>query len=429
MASTTTIDFTKGAGAVPSLPIGRIVVGERHRKDLGDIDGLAASIAELGLLQPVVVRPDGMLIAGERRLAAAKALGWTDIPVNVVDLDAVVRGEFAENTCREDFAPSALVAIGAEVERIERERAKARMTLGKVSTGLETGKTRDKTAARLGISGRTYEKAKAVVEAAESEPERFGKLVEDMDRTGKVSGAYWQLQRALDERRVLSLKPIEGKFSTLVFDCPWDHEVNLLGRAAPSYADMSLDELMALDVARWADKNCHLYLWVTGNVVPYGCTLMAKWGFAHKVMLTWRKPHFGLGSYFRHQAEYVLFGIRGDLGTRPAAQSISTVFDSPIGEHSEKPERFYEIVRASSYPPYGEAFQRKARPDFVNLFTSALSPRDDIGPHSRGEIERLRARDEELEREKRRREFQAAAASADPGVMPDIPAFLRRTAS
>jgi len=146
-------------------------------------------------------------------------------------------------------------------------------------------------------------------------------------------------------------------------------------------------------------------------------------------MLTWRKPHFGLGSYFRHQAEYVLFGIRGDLGTRPAAQSISTVFDAPIGEHSEKPERFYEIVRASSYPPYGEAFQRKARPDFVNLFTSALSPRDDIGPHSRGEIERLRARDEELEREKRRREFQAAAASADPGVMPDIPAFLRRTAS
>jgi hypothetical protein len=29
--------------------------------------------------------------------------------------------------------------------------------------------------------------------------------------------------------------------------------------------------------------------------------------------------------------------------------------------------RFYEIVRAASYPSYGEAFQRQARPDFVNL--------------------------------------------------------------
>jgi hypothetical protein len=34
----------------------------------------------------------------------------------------------------------------------------------------------------------------------------------------------------------------------------------------------------------------------------------------------------------------------------------------------KKPEKFYEIVRAASYPPYGEAFQRKDRSDFVNLF-------------------------------------------------------------
>jgi len=50
----------------PSLPINRIVIGERHRRDLGDIGGLAASIGELGLLQPIVVRPDGVLIAGAK---------------------------------------------------------------------------------------------------------------------------------------------------------------------------------------------------------------------------------------------------------------------------------------------------------------------------------------------------------------------------
>ena len=150
-------------------PISDIAVGARHRKDMGDIDGLAANIRDVGLLHPIVVRPDGVLIAGARRIAAFKALGRGEIPVTVVDLDSAARGEFAENVCRKDFTPSELVAIGAEVERIEREDAKARMTLGKVSTG--SGKARDKIAARLGVSGRTYEKAKTVVEAAEAEPE------------------------------------------------------------------------------------------------------------------------------------------------------------------------------------------------------------------------------------------------------------------
>ena len=52
-----------------------ITVGARHRKDLGDLDGLKASIAEHGLLQPLTVTDQGALICGARRLAAIKALG------------------------------------------------------------------------------------------------------------------------------------------------------------------------------------------------------------------------------------------------------------------------------------------------------------------------------------------------------------------
>jgi ParB-like chromosome segregation protein Spo0J len=54
------------------LPLESIVVGERHRKDMADIAKLAPNIAELGLLHPIVVRPDGRLIEGERRLRGAK---------------------------------------------------------------------------------------------------------------------------------------------------------------------------------------------------------------------------------------------------------------------------------------------------------------------------------------------------------------------
>ena len=107
--------------------IDEIVVGERHRRDLGDITSLAANLAELGLLHPILIRSDEMLIVGERRLLlAAKALGWTEITVNVVDLDAVVKGEFAENAHGKDFTLSEAVAMKRPLEAIERAAAKER---------------------------------------------------------------------------------------------------------------------------------------------------------------------------------------------------------------------------------------------------------------------------------------------------------------
>jgi len=54
-----------------SFPVDDIRIGERHRKDMGDLAGLAANMDEITLLQPIGVRPDGMLIWGERRLRAA----------------------------------------------------------------------------------------------------------------------------------------------------------------------------------------------------------------------------------------------------------------------------------------------------------------------------------------------------------------------
>ena len=65
------------------MPVDKIRVGKRHRKDMGDLDALAANMDALGLLHPVVVAPDGLLLSGERRVAAAKLLGWKTIPVTI----------------------------------------------------------------------------------------------------------------------------------------------------------------------------------------------------------------------------------------------------------------------------------------------------------------------------------------------------------
>jgi ParB family chromosome partitioning protein len=61
-----------------------IIIGHCYRQDLGDLQELAASIREFGLLRPVLITRDGRLIAGRRRLEACKLLGWETIPVIVV---------------------------------------------------------------------------------------------------------------------------------------------------------------------------------------------------------------------------------------------------------------------------------------------------------------------------------------------------------
>lgn len=175
--------------------------------------------------------------------------------------------------------------------------------------------------------------------------------------------------RERDQLRVQELAPRPGKYRTIIIDPPWDYgDLSIAGRAAPLYATMTHEELLALtpQMMEWAEDNCHLYLWATNNFVLRAGELMAAWGFSYKTMLTWIKPRIGLGSYFRNSTEQILFGVRGELRTR--SDSIPTHFEAPVGDHSEKPDRFYEIVVEASYGPGGEIFQRKERQEFINLY-------------------------------------------------------------
>jgi hypothetical protein len=62
------------------------------------------------------------------------------------------------------------------------------------------------------------------------------------------------------------------------------------------------------------------------------------WGFNFVTMLTWVKPSFGLGTYFRTTAKHILFEVRGRLLIR--ARNIGTHFAATKTFHSEKPMPF-----------------------------------------------------------------------------------------
>ena len=61
------------------LKIEEIRIKKRIRSDLGDLDELCQSMNKYGLLNPVTINRKKILLAGFRRLEAAKVLGWQEI--------------------------------------------------------------------------------------------------------------------------------------------------------------------------------------------------------------------------------------------------------------------------------------------------------------------------------------------------------------
>jgi ParB family chromosome partitioning protein len=83
------VEFGRAEPELRSVPVSAITTNARNpRRKLTGIDELAGSIRTHGLLQPVVVRVVGdmyQLVAGHRRLAAARDLGWERVPAMVRD--------------------------------------------------------------------------------------------------------------------------------------------------------------------------------------------------------------------------------------------------------------------------------------------------------------------------------------------------------
>lgn len=202
-----------------SLAINHVRVGDRHRKDFGDLDALAESIRTVGLLGPIVVDGDNNLVAGHRRLEACRKLGWPTVPVRRVrqinDAVMALKAERDENTCRKDFAPSEAVALGLALEELERPKAEERRAsthlAGKNPDGSpsvrangqdrsDRANTRDVVAPAVGLAPRTYARARNVVLAVDDpDPavaEAAKEAVVEMDATGNVSAAERKVKAA-----------------------------------------------------------------------------------------------------------------------------------------------------------------------------------------------------------------------------------------
>ena len=141
--------YVETLSASSGAPIGRLVPidrldpnPEQPRQVMGDLTELKASIAEKGIIEPLIVRPRGErygIIAGERRYQAAVQLGLTELPVVIRSADESESIELAliENLQRKDLtALEEAEALQALVHRFGYTHERLAKRLGKSRTSV-----------------------------------------------------------------------------------------------------------------------------------------------------------------------------------------------------------------------------------------------------------------------------------------------------
>ena len=103
--------------------IDEVVVRERIRTDLGELDSLMESLRRHGQFSPILITRDSELVAGHRRLESARRLGWDNIEAAVLDQvsdETLLELEIEENVQRKQLSNDELAAAVARLERLRR---------------------------------------------------------------------------------------------------------------------------------------------------------------------------------------------------------------------------------------------------------------------------------------------------------------------
>ena len=103
------------------IPLDDIRVKRRIREEPEDIEDLMNSMKRYGLMNPITINSENVLIAGRRRLEAARRLGWHMISANVIeatDRVSELEMEIEENTQRSNFTDQELMEAYTRLERL-----------------------------------------------------------------------------------------------------------------------------------------------------------------------------------------------------------------------------------------------------------------------------------------------------------------------
>lgn len=161
----------------------------------------------------------------------------------------------------------------------------------------------------------------------------------------------------------------EMKYQIIVIDPPWEikkvthpdrpNQINM------DYPLMTTEQIKSLPIGNIADDKCLCFLWTTQKFLYESKPILEGWGFKYLLTMVWEKtygksagmPLFG----FRWNAEFILVGYKGKLDLWIKGKPlIPVVFQAENIRHSQKPNKFYDLVESLGEPRI-DIFARRKR--------------------------------------------------------------------
>lgn len=225
-----------------------------------------------------------------------------------------------------------------------------------------------------GVSHDTIHKVETIEQKA---PEEIKQKV----KTGDISiNQAYQTVRRLEKVKAIEEKIIpkdtktksidiyntDKKYNIIYADPPWQYWDGGFKNQSLHYKTMTIEEICNLPVKDIADNDCILFLWVTYPVLQEAFKVIESWGFKYSTAgFVWVKknknantPFIGCGSWTRANSELCLIATKGHIERLDAG--ISQIVESPIEEHSKKPEIIRDlIVKLVGELPRIELFSRQ----------------------------------------------------------------------
>jgi len=368
-----------------------------------DYNNLKEDIKRNGILQPIDVTYNNVILDGHHRVKAARELGIKEVEVRIPELLYIDEDEYLISVAmnRRHLTEGQKAVLANEYRKILSEKVKKQRAVnaikkrwrpeqkylsetvtGKYNEGQEVD-TRKEASDKFKVSEWKVRTVQQIEDKAPDVYEKLhtgelqiyeAKIIAQLPEDKREIVLEKKLETKKDIRAIVRkinnaeknqyVKPIpEGKFSIIYADPPWEYEFSNsnMRDIENHYPTLELEKIKEIKVP--SDDNAILFLWTPAPKLEEALEVMKAWGFSYRTNIVWIKDKIGTGYYSRGKRELLLIGIKGEgIGAPLPENRPKSVIFAERTEHSKKPDIFYEIIE-KMYPKHSkiELFARNKR--------------------------------------------------------------------
>jgi N6-adenosine-specific RNA methylase IME4/predicted XRE-type DNA-binding protein len=357
---------------------------------------LKTSIAEQGILQPILVLPSGKIVDGVHRWQIFKELKPDkEPPKEILSLDdetAFLLG-ITLNIARRQMTPE-------QIRELQNNLKKDREVQKKVALGLRRkGGKQEEVAAIIGVTQQTisnweqgedititkfcnsYNPRDLRMKLTQKQKEEIIERVASGESQSQIAADYKISQPRVSQiarrnHKTKNSNPVlpEGKFNVIYADPPWKYNFSKVSdwSVEVHYETLNLesiknyvDETGVKIQDKFAD-NAVLFLWAPAPKLKEALEVITAWGFEYVTNAVWVKDRLGMGYWWMQKHEHLLLGKKGDFPPPDTDKRTPSVIEAPWNGHSTKPDCVYGMIEKMC--PIPDNYRNARRDYYLELF-------------------------------------------------------------